>query len=287
MRYEKRPRIRMKKHQTLTETWLKDRIVEDSSLLGFGDVLVRERERSTAGGGKLDLLLVDSDSDIRYEVEVQLGATDASHIIRTIEYWDLERRHHPHVNHVAVIVAEEITSRFFNVISLFNGHIPIVAMQVSAIDLGNDIVTLLFTKVLDHYTISKDDEEEATEVDRSVWEASSNPDVLGAMDQLFEMVQEIDTQAKLNYTQSYVGLSSTDGPTTYIAFKPKKVHLNVEVRLAKTEYYDELLENSDLMRDSYNARSGKYRLGVAVPVSSESNSLLEILFSQAYEYENG
>jgi hypothetical protein len=34
----------------------------------------------------LDLLLADQDLTTRYEVEIQLGATDASHIIRTIEY---------------------------------------------------------------------------------------------------------------------------------------------------------------------------------------------------------
>ncbi len=32
-------------------------------------------------------------------------------------------------DHTAVIVAEDITSRFLNVISLFNGTIPIIAIQ--------------------------------------------------------------------------------------------------------------------------------------------------------------
>ena len=30
---------------------------------------------------------------------------DESHIIRTIEYWDIERRRYPQYEHVAVIVA--------------------------------------------------------------------------------------------------------------------------------------------------------------------------------------
>ena len=49
----------------------------------------------------------------------QLGKTDESHIIRTIEYWDIERKRYPQYDHTAVIVAEEITSRFLNVIGLF------------------------------------------------------------------------------------------------------------------------------------------------------------------------
>lgn len=32
----------------------------------------------------------DPESNLRYEVEVQLGKTDESHIFRTIEYWDLD-----------------------------------------------------------------------------------------------------------------------------------------------------------------------------------------------------
>jgi len=46
-----------------------------------------------------------AESTRRYEVEIQLGATDESHIIRTIEYWDIERKRYPQYEHTAVIVA--------------------------------------------------------------------------------------------------------------------------------------------------------------------------------------
>jgi hypothetical protein len=41
-----------------------------------------------------------------------LGELDPSHIIRAIEYWDIERIRFPKRIHRAVIIAEEITSRF-------------------------------------------------------------------------------------------------------------------------------------------------------------------------------
>ena len=44
-------------------------------------------ERRQPKAGRLDLLLSDPESLTRYEVEIQLGSTDESHIIRTIEYW--------------------------------------------------------------------------------------------------------------------------------------------------------------------------------------------------------
>ena len=59
-------------------------------------------------------MLQDADGIERYEVEIQLGATDESHIIRTIEYWDIERKRYPQYNHTAIIIAEDITSRFLN-----------------------------------------------------------------------------------------------------------------------------------------------------------------------------
>ena len=79
--------------------------------------------------GRLDLLLQDPDTQRRYEVEVQLGSTDESHIIRTIEYWDIEKKRYPQYDHCAVLVAEDITSRFLNVVSLFNGTMPLIAIE--------------------------------------------------------------------------------------------------------------------------------------------------------------
>jgi hypothetical protein len=62
-----------------------------------------------------------------YETEIMLGGTDESHIIRTIEYWDIEKRRFLSKDHQAVIIAEEITNRFFNVITLMNRSIPNIA----------------------------------------------------------------------------------------------------------------------------------------------------------------
>src|SRR5437870_2330028 len=136
MDYAKFEKISLKSHTILDEKWVQARIAEDPSILGLGDVVLKDKERVQPKAGRLDLLLQEADGNRRYEVEVQLGATDESHIIRTIEYWDVERKRYPQYDHTAVIVAEEITSRFLNVISLFNGTIPLMAIQMSAVQLG-------------------------------------------------------------------------------------------------------------------------------------------------------
>jgi hypothetical protein len=120
--------VSVKRSDQLGEKWVQQQIADDPSLLGLGDLDVRDKERIQTNAGRLDLLLQDPESLKHYEVERQLGATDESHIIRTIEYWDIERKRYPQYEHCAVIVAEEITSRFLNVIQLFNGTIPLIAL---------------------------------------------------------------------------------------------------------------------------------------------------------------
>jgi len=95
MEFTKFEKISIKNHPELNEKWVQDRIAEDPKILGLGDVILKDRERIQPHAGRLDLLLQDSESTSRYEVEIQLGSTNESHIIRTIEYWDIERKRYP------------------------------------------------------------------------------------------------------------------------------------------------------------------------------------------------
>ena len=105
MKYVRHRQIQMRNHPELSEKWIQQLLVDDPSLLGLGEIDVKDEERRQPHAGRLDLLLSDADADTRYEVELQLGPTDESHIIRTIEYWDTEKRRFPQYDHVAVIVA--------------------------------------------------------------------------------------------------------------------------------------------------------------------------------------
>jgi len=74
------------------ENWLQEKICDDPSILGIGPLEVVTKERRQSSGGRLDILCVNQDDDSMYEIEVMLGQTDETHIIRTIEYWDLEKK---------------------------------------------------------------------------------------------------------------------------------------------------------------------------------------------------
>ena len=151
------------------EYWLQEFIYNDPSVLGLGDLERVSREKRTSSGGRLDLLLKDPKDDGMFEVEVMLGGVDESHIIRTIEYWDLEKRRFPQRRHTAVLVAERINSRFYNVVNLLSQSIPIVGIQVNAIDLDGKL-GISFTKIVDSYQEPEMEESsESAQFDERYW----------------------------------------------------------------------------------------------------------------------
>jgi hypothetical protein len=82
MEFRKSRAVSLKMHDTYNEKWLQAQIAEDPSLLGLGDLLVKDIERRQPRAGRLDPLLTDPETHTRYEGEIQLGATDESHITR-------------------------------------------------------------------------------------------------------------------------------------------------------------------------------------------------------------
>ena len=187
--YVKHQKLLLKTHPEFNEKWVQEKIAEDPSILGIGELILKDQERNQPGAGRLDLLFQDPDSNLRYEVEIQLGKTDECHIFRTIEYWDLERKRYPQYDHVAVLIAEDITSRFLNVISLLNGFIPLIAIQLNAIQVG-DQITLVFTVVLDHRLgLAIEEEEEQEITDRAYWEKRSSKATVSMADEVLQIIE--------------------------------------------------------------------------------------------------
>src|SRR5690606_18242920 len=85
-------RIPISKLDGISEKSIQEMIADDPSIIGLGDLVLKDKERIQPRAGRLDLLMQDPDTNRRYEIELQLGKTDESHIIRTIEYWDIDRK---------------------------------------------------------------------------------------------------------------------------------------------------------------------------------------------------
>jgi len=188
------------------ECWLQDQIWANPAGLGLGDLDALNKERQQNSGGRLDILLKDPQDDSMYEVEVMLGETDETHIIRTIEYWDNEKRRWPQRQHYAVLVAEQVTRRFFNVIHILSHSIPIIAIQASLVE-SYGKRSLFFTKVLDTFEDVDDGSSLLeVEVNREFWNKKAKWTV-DAADKLLTVVTSALGAPQLGYVKNYIALN--------------------------------------------------------------------------------
>ncbi len=288
--YTKPKRISLKNHPVYSENWVQDIIAQDPKIIGLGDLVLRDRERRQNRAGRLDLLLQDPDTYKRFEVELQLGATDEAHIIRCIEYWDIERKRYPQYEHCAVLVAEDITSRFLNVVSLFNGAVPLIAIQVQAFEVGEHI-TLVFTKVLDEMQRGLVDEDEdaiSAPTDRAYWEKEKGTlKTVALMDRLFDLVKESDPEVELKYNKFYVGLTKDGRADNYAQFRPQKTSVLLEIHLPRTDQTDAMLEEAGIETLEYSARWARYRIRVTDKDLKAHTELFKQLIDEARDRREG
>ena len=123
-----------------------------------------------------------------------------------------------------MIVAEDITSRFLTVIGLFNGFIPLVAIQLRAIRLG-DTVSLVFTKVMDEIRLGLVDEDEevrARLTDRTGRSAAPNRRWRWRT-RCSAGCASLDPDLELKYNKFYICLAKDGRSNTYVVFRPQKV----------------------------------------------------------------
>ena len=284
MEFAKFERVSLKSHPDFNEKWVQDRIAEDPKILGLGDVFLKDKERIQPRAGRLDLLLQEEgESNRRYEVELQLGATDESHIIRTIEYWDIERKRYPQYEHTAVIIAEDITSRFLNVISLFNGTIPLVAIQMTAQRYENKI-GLSFITILNQMPFGLvDEDEEMQEVtNREYWENKGRKKTLAIVDELLGLIKQYDASLELNYTKHYISMAKNGRANNFIVLHPKKEFLRFEVRLENTTEMTARIENAGLDLISYDARYRMYHIRLMPADVNKHKAFLSEIIKEAY-----
>jgi len=281
--YIKAERISLKRHPILTEKWVQERIAEDPAILGLGDLELRDVERPQPAAGRLDLLLRDPDTSKRYEVELMLGALDESHIIRTLEYWDIERKRYPQYDHCAVVVAEDITSRFLNVLGLFNSAVPIIALQMNAYQLGEGVM-LTFTKVLDETVLGLEEEDGESEVtDRAYWEKKATPKAMSTADACFTLVQQAVPGVALTYKKSYMGLAVNGRANNFVTFLARQHYVRVSVKLQDRPPWKERLEEVGISVLQVDERVGRLAANIYPDDAKKYADLLQEMFKTAYE----
>ncbi len=272
----------LKNHSIINEAMIQKIIEDNPTILGLGDDLVLiEGQRTQPRAGILDLLFQNFDRTKRWETELQLGKVDESHIIRTIEYWDIEKKRYPQYDHCAVIIAEDITNRFLNVISLLNGNIPLIVIKMEAFKQG-DNYWLNFTTVLNEIQYGLNDEDTIKEdVDRSYWLKRGTPETVAIVDKLLELINTFDADYELKYNKFYIGLAKNGRVNNFASFKPRKANTILELRLERSDEIDNLIETAGLELMEYSRRDGLYTLKVSVDELATNESLLKDLLIKA------
>ena len=262
MEFRKSKAVSLKNHPVYSEKWLQQQIIDDPTLLGLGELEVKDVERRQPRAGRLDLLLSDPETLTRYEVEIQLGSSDEAHIIRTIEYWDIEKSRYPRYEHVAVIVAEDITSRFLNVISLFNKTIPMIAIQIRALEVDGTL-TLTAVPVLNLMQLGTEEEDEPGQsTDRDYWLKKGSSATIALADQMLMLVNEVVPGVELKYNKHYIGLARDGVADNFVTFRARKDFLICEFRIQRTEEVSAFVDDSGLDTLDYDKRWGRYRIRV-------------------------
>ena len=266
----------------VTESWLEDVIEKEPTILPLSDVTVIERQRRQEKAGRLDLLLEDDSGDKRYEVELMLGSTDESHLIRTIEYWDIERRKWPGYDHTAVLIAEELTARFLNVIGLFSGSIPIIAIQVNGFHVDGKLV-LHFVKVLDSRSTRKDEttQIQAKATDRQYWISHASTTTVELVEECLKIINAVaGTPRKLTYNRQFIGLNDGVRPGNFVTFKPRKSVLRLTfLAFSQSEPWVKRLEDSGLEVSTKN--DDRVRVILTTKAFAENKQLLTEMLQQA------
>ena len=208
-----------------------------------------------------------------YEVEVMLGSTDPSHIIRAIEYWDLIKRKWPQRQHFAVLIAERITKRFFNVIQILSGSVPLIAIQANVIKYPNGH-SLHFTKILDVYE-EVDDEvsQDGDSFDETYWRRKSE-ETLQVAQRLLEVTNPIYENARLNYCKYSINIVC-GGYNQLLVRMRSGGNVLIEFRYgAKREEIAQLLEGGSIQ---YNDKYKHFIFSMSAKRAKEDTELfLEI-----------
>ena len=216
-----------------------------------------------------------------YEIEVMLGETDPSHIIRAIEYWDNEKRRFPQRQHYCILIAESFDRRYFNVIQILSLNVPMIAIQADLLEINGEHI-LNFSKILD-INVEPEGDEETTAVTEITWSEKAKWTLKTAR-KLLEIISEKAKNISLNFTQSYISIM-IDGRNTYLFDKrtnPNSVlWFNVKDE-EKQEAIKNLLNSNNIVFN-FNNKYKDFSLTIEEKFISKNKEILMQLHDLRYK----
>ena len=130
--------------------------------------------------------------------------------------------------------------------SLLAGSIPLVAIQLNALRVGDQIV-LDFVKVLDQRALREDDtvEPEDGNVDRSAWEARVGSEIMKLCDRIAGIANEVaEPKVELKYKKGRIRLCPHGSFFNVAALFPKKGFLPIRISVTDPDAWVKKLEDA-------------------------------------------
>jgi len=221
----------LKAHPGFDERWLEKQIKEHPEILELGRTQVVRSQVQQKSGGIVDLLLKDEDDEVFYTVELMLGAVDASHIVRTIDYFLREqtRSETEGWTHVAVLVAEDIRrSRFLNAVEYLSKKMPLIAMELSALRVG-DHITLKSWRIFDGTQEREGTIEQEEDYTREYWLKNSSTGSVELVERFLPILQNLANDLHLTYKKYFMGIAVGNRAENFVYFNPKREFVRVSV----------------------------------------------------------
>ena len=162
--------------------------------------------------------------------------------------------------------------------------IPLVAIQMKALRVGNQL-GLVFTTVVDQLALGLvDEDEEGQELtDRSYWETRGSKNTVAMADQLLDIAKTHDPTLELKYNKFYIGLAKNGLPLNFVIFRPTKGFIRFEPRLKNIAETQERLESAGLDVMDYDSRWGRYRIGLQPGEIDTNKQILTEVIAEAYQ----
>jgi hypothetical protein len=224
----------LKAQPDFDEAWLEKLISEHPEILGLEGTKVVRAQILQKSGGKVDLLLRDDEDEKLYTVELMLGELDASHIVRTLDYF-LREQARPETEdwtHVAVLVAEDIlSSRFLGVVEYLSKIMPLIVIELSALRVGEDF-TLKSARIFDGTAEREGEIEQQEKITREDWIKKSSTTSIELVEKFSPILEQLANGLRLTYKKHLIGIAIGNRAENFVQFYPKRDFVRVGVRIS-------------------------------------------------------
>jgi hypothetical protein len=171
------------------------------------------------------------------------------------------------------------------VIRLLNRAVPIIAIQLSAFRLSDEVI-LQFTRVLDTYEFSAgpEDEESAEQVDLGYWQKKTKPESLAIVTAIKELTPTDKGEPRITYNKYHIALGMSG--YNFCWFYPRKTiaHSHMNVKVGNENRPEILKKLEDAGIEAENHRQDSIRLNLSTKEIQENRAVISEVLRAAEEF---